>query len=147
MTQSGKDEIVAEHAHRVNVIRNEIGKRIADARAMGDLSENAEYHSARDEARKNEGRIEEIESILKVVKIIKSKVHDRAELSAKITLLKNSETEVVYTLVSSAEADIRTGKLSIESPIGKLLVGKTVGEEFVHMTPGGEVHYRIVAVE
>jgi transcription elongation factor GreA len=147
ITQIGKDEMIAELEHRVVVIRAEVGKRIAEARALGDLSENAEYHSARDEARKNEGRIEELQEILKRVKVIAHKNHDRAELSAKVTLLKNGDTELAYTLVSAQEADIRSGKLSIQSPIGMLLAGKEAGDEFVHTTPSGEVHYRIIAVE
>ncbi len=147
MTQQGRDDMVAELHERTHVIRPEISRRMADARALGDLSENAEYHSARSEARKNEGRIEELEETLKRVKIIASKSHDTAELSARITLLKNNETEVVYILVSAAEADIRASKLSIESPIGQLLVGKRVGDEFVHTTPAGDIQYCIIGIE
>jgi transcription elongation factor GreA len=146
MTQSGKDEMQAELNERVNVIRPDVGARMAAARALGDLSENAEYHTSRDEARRNEGRIEEIQEILKRVRIIAATKHDRGELGAKMTLSKNG-SEVVYVLVSAAEADIRAGKISIESPIGQLLVGLSAGQTFSHTTPGGIVEYQVISVE
>lgn len=147
MTQDGLDTMRAELSDRINTIRPQLSRQIADARALGDLSENAEYHAIRNEARKNETRIEEIEGILKSVKVIAKKAHDMVELSARISLIKNTDTEIVYTLVSAAEANIQAGKLSIESPIGQMLLGKTVGDECVHRTPGGDIHYRITGIE
>lgn len=109
--------------------RPEIIERVSTARALGDLKENAEYHSARDEQRANESKIEEIEAILKDYEIVDSSKmsHDVVAVGATVKL-KGKESKI-FTVVSSVESDPLNGKVSDESPIGQALVGKKVGEE------------------
>jgi len=147
VTKSGYGEIERELNERINIIRPDLAVRIADARALGDLSENAEYHTARDDARANESRIEELEDLIKRVIIIEEKKHIKGELFAKITILKNNQEEIIYQLVNSKEADIKLGKLSIESPVGTLLIGKKAGDEFSHKTLKSDTHYRVISIE
>ena len=106
-----------------------IAEKIATARAFGDLSENEEYSSARNEQKMAESRILEIQDILKNAKIIRGGKKDKADLGATISLEMNGR-KVEYTLVGPTEANPLEGKISNESPIGKALLGKKTGEEF-----------------
>jgi transcription elongation factor GreA len=146
VSQDRYDEMAAELLHRTHTLRAEIGARVAEARAHGDLSENAEYHSSRDEQAQNEGHIADLEEMIKYAKIIKKSHSDTVQLTSRVTLEKANK-HIVYTLVSPAEADIAQGKLSSDSPIGKLIMGKKVGDVFVHTTPAGDVQYTIIHVE
>lgn len=112
--------------------RPEIIERVASARELGDLKENAEYHSARDEQRSNESKIEEIEKILKNYELVE--VSNSSEVEVGVTVKLSSATEAledekVFTVVSSVEADPLNGKISDESPVGQALIGKKVGED------------------
>ena len=109
--------------------RPEIIERVSTARALGDLKENAEYHSARDDQRANESKIEEIEAILKNYEIVDSSKmsHDFVAVGSTVKL-KGSDSKT-FTVVSSVESDPLNGKISDESPIGQALVGKKVGDE------------------
>lgn len=109
--------------------RPEIIERVSTARALGDLKENAEYHSARDDQRSNESRIEEIEAILKDYELVDSTKMSHEEVAVGCTVdLKGPDTKS-FTVVSSVESDPLNGKISDESPIGQALVGKKVGDE------------------
>ncbi len=147
ISQNRYDEMVAELRHRTHTLRAEIGARVAEARAHGDLSENAEYHTSRDEQAQNEGHIAQLEEMIKYAKIVKKTNSDTIQLTSRVVLQKGEGEEVVYTLVSVAEADIRNGLLSSESPIGKLLIGKSAGDSITHTTPNGDVQYQILRVE
>lgn len=128
LTAEGKKELEAELEELIKN-RPVVAEKIATARAFGDLSENEEYSSARNEQKMAESRILEIQEILKNAKIIRGGKKDKADLGATISLEMNGRT-VEYTLVGPTEANPLEGKISNESPIGKALLGKKAGEEF-----------------
>lgn len=125
--------------------RGPIAERIATAREFGDLSENAEYSSARQEQERTEARISEIENILKNVEVIKSpKKKDVVELGNTVKLSGKSDKQ--FTIVGSVEADPLSGKISDESPIGQALIGKKLGDEVEIVTPVETTKYKIKAI-
>lgn len=128
LTAEGKKELEAELEELIKN-RPVVAEKIATARAFGDLSENEEYSSARNEQKMAESRILEIQEILKNAKIIRGGKKDKADLGATISLEMNGRT-VEYTLVGPTEANPLEGKISNESPIGKALLGKKAGETF-----------------
>ncbi len=128
LTAEGKKELEQELKTLISG-RAEIADRIATARAFGDLSENEEYSSARNEQKIAEGRILEIQEILKNAKIIRGGKKDKAMLGATVKLDMGGR-EVSYTVVGSTEANPLEGKISNESPIGKAILGRKAGEEF-----------------
>ena len=128
LTPEGKKELEKELDELIKN-RPAITERIATARAFGDLSENEEYSSARNEQKIAEGRILEIQDILKNAKVIRGGKRNKVDLGATV-VLKMSGREVTYTLVGPAEANPLEGKISNESPIGKALLGHKADEEF-----------------
>jgi transcription elongation factor GreA len=144
ITKHGKTELEAELSGLMKS-RKEIASQIADARAYGDLSENAEYSAARDEQSVNEARIAEIETILKNAEIIKERKGNKICLGSTVTL-KNSE-DVQYKIVGAVEADPLDGKISDESPLGRQLMGKKVGDHVFIKTPKGEIKYTIKSIQ
>jgi transcription elongation factor GreA len=148
LTQEKKDALESELHHLKTVSRGEIGERVATARALGDLSENAEYHAARAEQGKNESRIMEIESILKRVEIIERSKSGMVELGATVVVKKiDSDEEKKYMIVSDTEADMAQSKISSTSPIGSAMMGKSTGDTFEIATPRGAVGYTVISVE
>jgi transcription elongation factor GreA len=145
LTLEKKQELEIELVERKTVLRDQIGERVATARALGDLSENAEYHAARNEQGKNESRIIEIESILKHAHIITKSDSGIVELGSTVIVKKDDE-EKTFMIVSDVEADISIGKLSIGSPIGAAMMGKKIGDTFTVITPRGETHYTIMDI-
>lgn len=144
ITAEGRTELEKE----LKVLKNrrgEIADRIAEARDYGDLSENAEYDSAREEQGIVETRIAEIEDILLNAEEIKAVKGGKIHLGSKVTLENGSVK--VYTLVGPVEADPMNGKISNESPLGIALIGKGSGEEVTINTPKGEIKYTIISVE
>lgn len=146
LTAKGAERLKAELKNLKSVERPKIIEAIAEARAHGDLSENAEYHAAREQQSFVEGRIKELEGSLGVAEVI-----DPAKLniSGKVvfgTLVKlydvDADKEVSYQVVGDLEADIDQGKISISSPIGKALIGKLEGDEFTFQAPVGEKNLR-----
>ena len=147
ITAEKKAELEKELVQLKTVIRPAIGERLQAARAMGDLSENAEYQSSRDEQGKNEGRIQQIEGILKYAKVIERSGSDRVELGATVIVRKVADaTEKTFVIVSDTEADIMVNKVSTSSPVGAAMVGKSAGQSFTLETPRGAVEYEIVSV-
>lgn len=128
LTAEGKKELEAELEELIKN-RPAVAEKIATARAFGDLSENEEYSSARNEQKIAEGRILEIQDILKNAKIIRGGKKDKADLGATVSLEMGGR-KVEYTLVGPTEANPLEGKISNESPIGKALLGKKAGEVF-----------------
>lgn len=128
ITEDGKAELQKELETLISE-RPSLAERIATAREFGDLSENEEYSSARAEQRQVENRILEIEEILKYAKIISNAGQDKVVIGSKITIDLLGK-EQVYSLVGPVEADPINGKISDQSPIGKALLGKKVGDEF-----------------
>lgn len=147
ITAEKKAELEAELIQLKTVVRPAIGDRLMAARALGDLSENAEYQTSREEQGKNETRIQQIESVLKYAKVIERSGSDKVELGATVVVKKIADdTEKTYVIVSDAEADIMANKISTSSPIGSAMVGKQSGQTFTLETPRGVVEYKVVSV-
>ena len=144
ITEHGKRELENELADLLEE-RKIVIQKIVEARSFGDLSENAEYSSAKDEQGQIETRISEVEDILKNTKIIKGKKSNKIGLGSVVTL-KNGE-KVVYKIVGAVEADPLDGKISNESPLGLALCDKTVGDTATISTPKGDIKYKILSVE
>ncbi len=145
MTQAGTDELRAELAVLI-ADRGAIADRIKTAREFGDLSENAEYQSARAEQDKNETRISEIEHILQNLEIIKTPKGDsKVQLGSTVKLKSDGKTKE-FQVVGTVEADPLNGKISDESPIGKSLLGRKVGDEVEIKTPAETAVYKITDI-
>lgn len=144
ITEEGKQELEAE-LEELKSRRGGIADKIAEARDFGDLSENAEYDSAREEQGLVESRIAEIEDILLNAELIKGGSKSKVSLGSKVEL-KTGKKTVTYTVVGPVEADPLEGKISNESPIGVALMGKKVGENVTINTPKGEIEYEIVKI-
>lgn len=128
--------------------RKEIAEDLEYARALGDLSENAEYHAAREMQATVEDRIAKLEDILKNAEILKVTHSDTVRVGSTVVLVKTKDkSEKTFTIVSSEEADTAKGKISNLSPLGKELMGKKKGDTFILTTPGGAVDYKIISVE
>lgn len=144
LTAEGVDELKNELA-QLTAQRGPIAERIKTAREFGDLSENAEYSSARQEQERVESRISEIEHILLNVEVIKKPKGDsKVQLGSSVTL-KNHDTKK-FQVVGTVEADPMNGKISDESPIGQALLGKKVGDEVEIKTPAETHTYKIVDI-
>jgi len=150
MTAVGYAALTDELKHRQAVDRPRIIEHIAEARSHGDLSENAEYHAAKEEQSHNEGRIAELED-----KLARADVIDITKLSgetikfgATVTLVdEDTEKKVVYQIVGEVEADIKKGKISIASPLARALIGKKKGASVEVNTPGGGKAYEVTKIE
>jgi len=150
MTGAGYSVLEAELRHRQQIERPRIIQAIADARAHGDLSENAEYHAAKEQQSHNEGRIAEIEDKLARAEVIDvSKLSgDTVKFGATVTLIdEDTEKKAVWQIVGEPEADAKNGKISITSPLARALVGKKKGANVEVVTPGGAKAYEVVKVE
>ncbi len=150
MTQQGYNKLEEELRHLKNVERPTVIKAIADAREHGDLSENAEYHAARERQGFIEGRISELEDKTSRADIIDpSKISgDQVKFGATVTLLDEDNGETVtYQVVGSDESDIKQGFLSITSPLARALIGKSVKDSIEVITPNGSKAYSIKKIE
>ena len=139
-----------EELHDLKVVkRKEVAGKIKEAREQGDLSENAEYDAAKDEQRDIEARIEDIEKILKNAEVVVEEEVDLDKISigcnVKILDIEFDE-ELEYKIVGSTEANSLKGKISNESPVGKALLGKQVGDIVKVETPGGEFEYKVLSI-
>jgi transcription elongation factor GreA len=150
MTKAGFEKLTVELEQMKTVTRPKIIAAIAEARAHGDLKENAEYHAAREQQSFIEGRIADLEAKLsnaQVIDVSKMANNGKVIFGATVTLMDlESEAELKYQIVGDDEADIKTGKISVSSPISRGLVGKEEGQTVTVKTPKGEVEYEIVAV-
>lgn len=147
MTREGADELQTELNNLV-ADRSAIADRIKSARELGDLAENAEYQSARADQEKNEARIAELEHILQNLEIIKSPKagsSSKVQLGSTVKLNNNGKTKE-FQIVGTVEADPLEGKISDESPIGKLLMGKKLGDEVELRTPAEACTYKITDI-
>ncbi|HAS80622.1 MAG: Transcription elongation factor GreA [Candidatus Nomurabacteria bacterium GW2011_GWE1_32_28] len=127
--------------------RKEILDTLAYAKSLGDLSENAEYHQAREDQGKLEERIQKVEEILRSSKVVSASGGDIIEIGSKVLVLKEGESkEITFQIVGSEEADMAQGKISNKSPFGKALFGKKKGDNVSFKTPNGQVDYRIINV-
>ena len=149
MTAGGHATLEGELQRRKSEERPRIIAAIAEARAHGDLSENAEYHAAKEQQSHNEGRISELEDMLSRAEIIDvSKLSGKTiKFGATVKLVdEDTEDEKTYQIVGDAEADVRAGRISISSPIARALIGKQAGDTAVVQAPAGTRHYEIVDV-
>lgn len=150
MTKQGHEELSAELTHLKKVERPNVIAAIAEARAHGDLSENAEYHAAKEQQSFIEGRIEELTAVIGRADIIDpSKLSgDTVRFGATVTIVdEDTDEETTYQIVGDYEADIEKKKLSISSPVSRAIIGKSVGDSVSVKTPKGEKDYEILEVE
>jgi transcription elongation factor GreA len=150
MTAAGYTALESELKHRQQVERPRIIQQITDARTHGDLSENAEYHAAKEQQSHNEGRIAELEDKLARAEVIDvSKLSgDTIKFGATVTLIdEDTEEKRVWQIVGEPEADAKHGKISITSPLARALVGKKKGASVEVVAPGGAKAYEVVKVE
>ena len=150
MTDAGYAALEKELKFRQQVERPRIIQQITEARSHGDLSENAEYHAAKEQQSLNEGRIDELQDKLARAEIIDiSKLSgDTIKFGATVTLIdEDTEEKKVWQIVGEPEADARKGKISVASPLARALVGKTKGAQVEVNTPGGAKAYEVKKVE
>ncbi len=148
LTKEGLEELQKEHDELAKVKRPEVLGRVSEARNLGDLSENAEYVAARDELSFIDGRIDELEELLRQVELISGagSSGSHIKLGSKVTVKIDGKKEV-YMVVGEWEADPVERKISHESPLGKALMGKRIGETVEVEAPAGRILYTISAVE
>lgn len=150
LTYEGLKELQDELNERKGAKREEIAQKLKEARAQGDLSENAEYDAAKDAQRDNETRIEEIEALLKNVEVITEEdvSGDKVSIGAKVKV-RNVDTkkELTFKIVGTNEADSLAGKISNESPVGRAIIGAKKNQTVTVETPNGQIKYKIVSIE
>jgi transcription elongation factor GreA len=151
MTKTGFDAI-KEELHKLKAVkRPQIVEAIAEARAHGDLSENAEYHAAKEQQGLNEARIKYLGGRIPLVQVIDVTTlpnQGKVVFGTTVTIINaDTEKEVTYQLVGEDEADIKALKVSSASPIARSLIGKEVGDEVVVKAPGGDVEYEVVKIQ
>ena len=150
LTYTGLKALENELEELKVVRRKEVAQKIKEAREQGDLSENAEYDAAKDEQRDIETRIEEIEKILKNADVVDEEEVDLDKISVGCTVLlydEEFEEEVEYKIVGSTEANSLSGKISNESPLGKALLGKAVGDNVVVEAQVGTMEYKVLKID
>ncbi|WP_168192281.1 transcription elongation factor GreA [Pararhodobacter marinus] len=149
MTRRGFDALDAELRTLKSVERPAVIRAIAEAREHGDLSENAEYHAAREKQSFIEGRIKEVEGLLGLAEVIDpAKLSGAIKFGATVTIVdEDTDEEKTYQIVGEAEADIENNLLNIKSPLARALIGKEEGDSVEVRTPGGERSYEVLAIK
>jgi len=150
ITLAGKQKIEAELDHLVKVEREDLKVAIAEARELGDLKENAEYHAAKEKQGIVEGRIAQLQGILarsRVVEVSKIK-SNKIVFGATVTILDSvKDLSITYKIVGEDESDLKNFKISYSSPLGKALIGKEVGDTVIVKAPKGDVEYEVESFE
>ena len=149
LTYEGLKKLEDELENLKVVRRKEVSQKIKEAREQGDLSENAEYDAAKDEQRDIEARIEELEKILKNAEVVVEEEADldKVSIGCSVKILNcEFDEELEYKIVGSTEANSLKGKISNESPVGKALLGKQVGDTVTVETPAGEFSYKVLSI-
>jgi len=148
LTREGHVKLDAELKHLKSVERPAIIKAIAEARAHGDLSENAEYHSAKEKQSFIEGRIKELEGVMSLADVIDTaKLSGTIKFGALVELVdEDTDEEKTYQIVGEYEADIERGRLNIKSPLARALIGKGEGDSVEVRTPGGDRAYEVLKI-
>jgi transcription elongation factor GreA len=149
LTPDGAEKIKLELAELKGPKRDEMAKRLRSAIQMGDLSENADYHKAKEDQAFMEGRIQELEYLLKNAILIDTNAvpGDTVQVGSHVTVQEGNDPEETFWLVGAKEADPRNGMISNESPIGSALLGGRVGDEVSTDTPGGKIKLKILKIE
>lgn len=148
LTRAGHSALSDELKQLKSVERPAVIRAIAEAREHGDLSENAEYHAAREKQSFIEGRVKELEGILSLAEVIDTaKLSGAIKFGATVKLVdEDTDEERTYQIVGEPEADIEAGKLNIRSPLARALIGKEEGDSVEVRTPGGDKSYEILSV-
>jgi transcription elongation factor GreA len=149
LTREGYDKILKELDDLKTRVRSDVSKAIAEAREKGDLSENAEYHAAKDEQGMLELKISELEQVMSNARIIDKSLLDTSHVVvfAKVTIKNlNNGAKQTYEIVSETEADLKAKKISVGSPIGRGLLGKAVGDIATVETPAGKIEFEILEI-
>ncbi len=146
LTKEGLETLKAELTDLRDVKRPRLVDRLANARSQGDLSENSDYQSAKEELEFLDGRIEELEEVIKTASVAPAVKSGGVDVGTKVTVKVNGK-EIVFNIVGDWEADPVNKKISHESPLGRALVGKKVGDKVEVEAPAGKVHYEILAIE
>ena len=149
LTQEKFKELSSELERLKKTTRREIAENLESAKSLGDLSENAEYHEARDMQAATEDRIAKLENILKAAVIVSEKRHhtDAIGIGSTVTLERDGKKEETFTLVGSEEVNVKIGKISIHSPIGESLLGKRKGDSFTYEAPSGKIGGKILEIK
>lgn len=149
LTSEGADKIRIELTDLKGPQRDALAKRLRDAIQMGDLSENADYHKAKEDQGFLEGRIQELEYVLKTAIIVEKKEGpvDAVSVGTIVTVQEDGSDPEVFHIVGAQEADPRAGKISNESPIGSALMDHRVNDTVVAVTPGGKIKFKILKIE
>ena len=147
LTPEGETKLKRELAELKGPRREELAQRLRSAIQMGDLSENADYHKAKEDQGFLEGRIQEIEAILRNAVIIEKSQGDAVAIGSHVTIQEESFDPEIYHVVGAKEADPRNGKISNESPIGRAIMDHKVGDVVEADTPGGKLKFKILKIE
>lgn len=147
LTPEGEAKLKAELAELTGSRREELAKRLRSAIQMGDLSENADYHKAKEDQAFLEGRIQEIEAILRVATVVEKQQSDAVMVGSRVTVQEEGFDPETFYVVGAKEADPRNGKISNESPIGSALMNHKAGDAVEAQTPGGNLKFKIIKVE
>ena len=147
LTPEGEKKLRAELAELTGPRREELAQRLRSAIQMGDLSENADYHKAKEDQGFLEGRIQEIEATLRMAVIVEKTQSDVVTVGAHVTVQEENFDPETYHLVGAKEADPRNGKISNESPIGRALMDHKAGDVVEAETPGGKIKFKIIKIE
>jgi len=146
LTKEKFDAFTKELADLKNTRRKEVAESLEYAKSLGDLSENAEYHEARDIQATIEDRIAKLEDLLKSAKIVSSHETNAVNIGSVVTVEKDGK-KAVYTIVGSEEANVISNKISIKSPFGQAVLGKKKGDAFSFAAPSGELSYKVVEIK
>jgi len=147
LTPEGEAKLKAELVELTGPKREDLAKRLRSAIQMGDLSENADYHKAKEDQAFLEGRIQEIEAILRTATVVEKKQSDSVNVGSKVTIQEADYDPETFYMVGAKEADPRNSKISNESPFGAALMGHKVGEVVEAETPGGKIKLKILKIE
>jgi len=148
LTQDKFNQFKSELEYLKHEKRTEIAKSLEYAKSLGDLSENAEYHEARDAQARVEDRINYLESLLKSASIVSTHDTSAVTVGTEVTLEKESDKRTTsFVFVGSEEADAASGKISIKSPLGVAALGKKKGDSFTFQTPGGVMTYKVLDIK
>ncbi len=147
LTPEGEAKLKTELAELTGARREELAQRLRSAIQMGDLSENADYHKAKEDQAFLEGRIQEIEAILRMAVIVEKKQSDVVMVGSRVTVQEEGFDPETFSMVGAKEADPRNNKISNESPIGSALMNHRAGETVEAQTPGGKLKIKILNVE
>lgn len=147
LTPEGAARLRAELAELTGPRREELAQRLRAAIQMGDLSENADYHKAKEDQGFLEGRIQEIEAVLRTAVIVEKTHSDVVTVGSRVTVQEDDFEPETFDVVGAKEADSRNGKISNESPIGSALMDHKVGDVVEAETPGGKLRFKILKVE